>query len=157
MIRRCDDFEQHLRCFHVKKCLITDRLKRATSAVFPHKEMPHTKQIETCSLYLVVHNGLHRTYFGMYTWQAFVYVPTCFYLFLRLYFVFQVWPRFLHIYMYGGGPSASWQADRLLRYDEQRRARTYRPTSVSTLSFPMRVAKRKGVAAVIVVAASTFY
>ena len=101
--------------------------------------MPHTKHIETRSLYLVVYNSLHRTYFRMYTWRAFVDVPTCFYLFLRLYFVFQVWPRFLHIYVYGGGPSASWQADSLLRHDKQRRARTYRPTAVLTLSFPTRV------------------
>ena len=140
MIRRCDDFEQHLRCFHVKKCLRADRLKRATSAVFPHKEMPHTKQIETCSLYVEVYDGLHRMYFGMCTRQAFVYVSTCFYPSLPLYFVFQFWPRFLHIYVYGDGPSAYWQADRLLRYNEQLCARTYRPTSVATLCFLTRVA-----------------
>ena len=118
--------------------------------------MPHTEQIGICSLYLVVYNGLHRSFTCMYIhFASIVYVPTCSFLSLRLYFVYHVWLWFLRMFGYVGRASALRQADRVLRHYEQRRVRTYLPTSVSSLSFPTLAVKRIGLVAMIFVTART--
>ena len=84
-----------------------------------------------------------------------VYVPTCSFLSLRLYFVFYVWPWFLRLRGYVCRASALRQADRVLRHYEQRRVRMYLPTSVSSLTFPTLAVKGIGLVVMIFLTART--
>ena len=140
--------------FHTKQIEICS-LYLVLSAVFSHRDMFHTTRIEICCLYLFVYNCLRRTCFCVYTWQIFVYVPTCSFLSLRLIvspclpvvFTYVCLCRQTFCVVAGRLTAAPRQAD-MCSYVSTR-------ISLNLYFFSARAVERSGVVAVIFVIAST--